>query len=351
MQLLSNNYRNNLSKINFKGVTQGPIPVMRFVSYSTTLGGGACLDHYEVPPNATPNYPGAYPNKDTKIYRADPFEIIPEEIYKTHDYTIRDDLRLSQIKKDYRDGDKYFAKNAENEKGFLTYKRDEAVNKINEHNYYLDRYNTRLKYAQNEIAKEKYQKKINMHSENLKQETNQKNILNQTLENANARYKLLKEMDDCNSEFSNATSCLANFKQISHCNYSERNPYEDASIKNIFNEGHKIKQDYKMSMKNSDKRLNQIVSKNLPFEEKQKALLQELEYKKNLHQTYIETRRKLADSVKKTIKYINYGNSEISEYKNKIKIMEDKITQIIKERESIMAKIEKLYKSKYPNWL
>ena len=129
--------RGTQKKPAFKGRTEGP--------YNASSCGGY---NPAVPEGATPNYYGAHPQWNTKIYVAAPFEIVPEEAYRTHDYTVRTDLRFSDIKRvamtdRYPDENmnsyertkvfmnpKGFVKNAEEENEFL----DDFIKKTADNN-------------------------------------------------------------------------------------------------------------------------------------------------------------------------------------------------------------------------
>ena len=128
---------NRNAGITFTGRTESP--------YNASSCGGY---NPAVPEGATPNYYGARPEWNTKIYVAAPFEIIPEEAYRTHDFTVRTDLRFSDIKRvvfsdNYPEesmnsyerrkvlmNPKGFVRNAEEENEFLS----DFINKTAENN-------------------------------------------------------------------------------------------------------------------------------------------------------------------------------------------------------------------------
>lgn len=355
MQLLSNKYNyysNNIksnNSINFKGYTIKPSPIVINHGYNPSMT-DLDIAGYTVPANATPNYPGAYPNKDTKIYKAAPFEIIPEEVYKTHDYTLRDDLRLSQIKENYNKGYQNFAKNAYDEKHFLDANRMEVNHKIEHNKYFIDEYSKRLEYAKNDDAKNKLNKKIDNVKVELRNNQQQAEIYTKTLENANERFNLLNEMDHLAGDRGNLLSEKFNASQkIQMIHYSSK--ADPKIIQDGFTQGHIAKNEYKNHIKESDSKINKAIEKGVSSSELKKMYEEELEYKQQLRKSYIRYRNEIASSIKAARKSIYEHDILKPQLEEKIKQITKKVAQMDIDLDKLMAKIEKFYKSKYPNWL
>ena len=349
MQLITNNintlnnYRNNKSKINFKGYTLS--------SYRAHYDDNEIRkDSWAVPKNATPNYPGAYPNAHTKIYKADPFEIIPEEVYKTHDYTIRDDLRLSQIKKDYKNGYNNFAKNAWDEKEFLTSKLKENEPLFEKTKKLNNGYEKRLLFVKDDLTKQKLYDRKNINKNKLDYHANQKNALTNALKNANERFDLLKELDDMagvkNSIIDEKNKTLYYIYDINK--YSKE---YDSLIKNKFKWGASVKSSYKKNLEKSDKRINDAINQGKTGEDLKKIIDKEIQSKQIERKYFVECRRDAAISIISFRKHLVQGKIDLPKLEEKLKVLTEKISKIDIELDKIMAKIEKFYKAKYPNWL
>ena len=355
MQLLSNNhnyYSNNIksnNSINFKGYTIKPSPIVINHGYNPSMT-DLDIAGYTVPANATPNYSGAYPNKDTKIYKAAPFEIIPEEIYKTHDYTLRDDLRLSQIKENYNKGYQNFAKNAYDEQQFLDSNRRKINDKIEHNKYYIDEYNKRLEYAKNDVTKGKLNKKIDSIKVELSNNQQQAEIYTKTLENANERFNLLKKVDDLVGKRSSLYYSKADISEkIMQINHS---PKADSKIiQDGFAQGHVAKNKYKNYIKESNLKINKAIEKGVSPSELKKLYENELAYKQRLKQSYSDYRKEILLPVKEARKSIYKHEILLPQLEEKIKQITKQISQMDIDLDKLMAKIEKLYKAKYPNWL
>lgn len=360
MQLITNfnGYNNNSNlqqqkkkegQLNFKGYTLKPRPIVVNHGYNPSSTSPHIVG-YEVPQNATPNYPGAYPNKDTKIYKASPFEIISEATYKKHDYTIRNDLKFSDIKNSYDYGYQNYAENAYLEKNFLSDLLIKSGEKIKEHNYYIDEYNKRLDFTKSDVAKSKFTSKINNVTDKLKQEENQKQILSKTLDNANERFSLLNTfdhmIDDRGNMLSKKSSALLKIMEIGHTQNGDMEV-----IESNFKKGHEYKQKYKKYIKESDNKVNKAISQGVSGKELQKIFDEEVAYKQSLNKQYTRAREGLLKTVMEERRLIQNHTVIAPKLKENIKQLTEQIAQINIKIEKMLAKIEKFYKAKYPNWL
>ena len=198
------------NKPNFKGHTVDAKPV--WDRYVHEYAGNP--DRYVIPEGAVPNYPGAYPNKHTKIYIADPFEIVPDEVYKTHDYTVRQDLRLSDIQRQYKDGYKNFAHNAYLEKKFLTEILEEVKTDEEIYSDKVNRYRAIKELSDNKIADDKIDKILDEKEPILNGKVSRTKLVRDTLDNSNERFELLKEIDDTAGALGERNRILWEYSQL-----------------------------------------------------------------------------------------------------------------------------------------
>ena len=340
MNIITNSMNKNYSILSspkstpvFKGYTTGPDEIWTSTGYST-VGPGGYVSGYKVPKNATPNYPGAYPNKYTKIYKADPFEIIPEEVYKTHDYTIRDDLRLSQIQKDYKNGYKNFASNAENEKNFLAYNANKHREQSQYHQRLVDGYKKRMDFADKDSIKQKYSVKITDNEKKLAEANQKLNGYIEPLKNAEERFKLLKALDDKVGEIGAAYQEISSTgRKIMSC----KNPTtEKDEIEKNLQEIKKLQYKQANAVKNAGNDLPKFEA-----EEEKAAIKARYDVQIN----------RIKENIKNLNKKIADGKAEIPNLIKKCDALREKIAQCYKELDVCMANVEKLYRTKYPNWL
>lgn len=334
--ITANNYQNKNSKTNFKGHTIPPIEIWTSTGYSLS-GPGGYVSGYKVPKEATPNYPGAYPNKHTKIYKAAPFEIISDETYKTHDYTIRDDLRLSQIKKDYKKGYMNFASNAWNEKEFINNKHNEAITKIEENKYYIDEYQKRKDFTSKETLKQKYTDKINKHQEGLTYHTNQEKILSSTLKTTQERFELLKALDDKMGEIHNTNKTI--IKTYEDIEQNKNHTSAKKNIQRYIEEAKNIKATQAKAIKD--------VEKQFPVWDVYKIS----DEKAAVRAKYDNQLARIKNAITNTCKKIAQGKADIPKLLKKCENLKQQIPNLYKELDNCMANVEKLYKAKYPHWL
>ena len=81
--------------------------------------------------------------REVTAYIASPFEIVSEDNLNKNNFLQRNDLFLSQIKKDYRNGYFSFAENAREEIKFLTGLRDDLKTRYERNKELISRYNDR----------------------------------------------------------------------------------------------------------------------------------------------------------------------------------------------------------------
>ncbi len=336
---MNNNYNivnKNKNQINFKGYTIGPDEIWTSTGYSTS-GPGGYVSGYKVPKNATPNYPGAYPNKYTKIYKAAPFEIIPEEIYKTHDYTIRDDLRLSQIQKDYKNGYNNFASNAVNEQKFLEYHTNKYKKQSEEHKRLIDGYKKRMEFTTNDSVKQKYAIRLQKREKGFTESNKQMEGYKVPLQNAKERFKVLKALDDKIGEIHKSYS-EEQYEQKKLMDY--RNPFtEETQIKEKLKKIKELEYEQSQAVKNAGNDLKPFQFEQI--EEEKAAVRARYDVKIN----------RLKEGIKNLNQQIADGKAEIPNIIKKCGIIRERISQLYKELDNCMANVEKLYKAKYPNWL
>ena len=138
-----------------------------------------------------------------RYYIAAPFEAIPEEVYSTHTKIQKNDLYLSQIKKDYGRRVNTFALNAVEEKKYLVERENQLKQRIQ---FINDRLEEQKEIAE-KIAKMKISKELNEAIEaHLKQKevrvnkekaaaTNELSKIPQKVETSEKRYAVLSVMD------------------------------------------------------------------------------------------------------------------------------------------------------------
>lgn len=337
------------NSIKFKGHIIGTDPGV-MISYSNSGPDTYAFD--SLPEGATPNYEGAYPHRGTKIYKAAPFEIIPEEVYRSTDYILRDDLYLSQIKKDYKSGYKNFAANANEERKFAEEKIDLNNKKINQQYEEIEKHREEIKkvrgvnngygytdYYTSERrngwqAIEHHLDEINDKNEKINSLNEKNKVWLENKEKANERYNVLKDVDD-----------LAGKKQS---NIDAQRYYEEkinsANSARYYKE--KIQDEIKngKALKNKEKgQLAFIAQKDSPEIVKKQTEIIKAKYKPMYE--------KILENINYYIRSMQGEKAKIPEYKKHIQEIIKNRTVLEAKMEKAIEAVEKLYKAKYPHWL
>lgn len=138
-----------------------------------------------------------------RIYIASPNEEIPPEVYKTHTHVQKNNLWLSQIKKDCMRGYMNFASNAtcemEHYKEFQK-KRDEIVEKntkeIEQIQRHLETMTKNSPESTNTAAEEKYSSRLFQLANEISEIQQKTQRADKNMDKAQKRYNVLKKLDD-----------------------------------------------------------------------------------------------------------------------------------------------------------
>lgn len=138
-----------------------------------------------------------------RIYIASPNEEIPSEVYKTHTHVQKNNLWLSQIKKDCMQGYMNFASNAtcemEHYKEFQK-KRDKIVEKntkeIEQIQRHLEAVSKDSPEGANTAAEEKYNSRIFQLANEINEIQQKTQRADKNMDKAQKRYNVLKKLDD-----------------------------------------------------------------------------------------------------------------------------------------------------------
>ena len=342
---IQTNLSTNNNRVKFTGHTEKATPVYR---QSSPGGSGhnhdsiSSIDHYEVK-GGVPNYPGAYPNEHTKVYVAAPFEIVPDEAYRTHDYTRRTDMRLSYIQENYK-RDFYpqlnvsFAQNSKDEKEFLEGLLEKAI--VDEG--LQEEKNKRLKgmfnMAEKQETKDILSTKLQGNEADLLSKSHNTNVIKETLANANERHTLLTELDELRRERESIKDAEQNPWKLT-CYGSPESRMNDADVKlnKIFAEHKVSKKAHKESANAFDTlRQNQLINK------------QQLEENIAKEKANYETTYKNALKEAKELRWKWNVERKWVEYQKDFPAAIAKVERLMDE---CLKKIEVLYRTKYPHWL
>jgi len=321
----STNNQNKKNNTSFKGHTEGAVKIIETKPYYSHYSPNTYIAGYKLQDRATPNYKGAYPNKYTKVYVADPFEIISEDKYKTHDFTVRNDLRLSDIKNSYKNGYQNFAKNAYDEINYLQYLyTPETTNKNIENNKLrIQALRERADFNQNDkYVNEFYQKKIDKTTQDIQNDTIKLSNHNKQIDTAKKRYDLLLEMDTIGPKYHHANRLTLRYTTLHNYETPEQAiTGEYANASEVFKTHKDKKSEYKQNLANEQdlKKQNEIKA-------------QYRAYKANAIRKISEIRKKIQLA------------KEFQGEKQKLPAFE-------KALEECMKKIEVFYKANYPTWL
>lgn len=294
---------------------------------------------YEVPMYATPNYEGAVVNANTKIYKAAPYEIISEEIYKNHDYTLRQDLRLSQIQETYNNHNQYwlydfkrFVQNAREENAFLGEHISNTQKEISEHQELVDGLNERVEYAEKDSVKSRYGQELQKESDII---AYNQGIISQAQEakkNAEERQLLFEEADTILDEERSIREKLSNRHDDIYGSEEEYTQKLD-----------KMVEEGKAEKSNFNKKLEGISKlSESGFDEESIEQLKQAEYAR-----YLEKKQKISreiEAIKQTISKITGLKEETASLHSRLEVLEKNLAECMK-------KIEILYKTKYFHWL
>lgn len=318
-----NNHNNKQKSTTFTGHTESAIPIYKQKFQYSHYGANYDIVGYTLQEGATPNYPGAYPNEHTKVYVADPYEIIPEEAYKTHDFTKRNDLRLSDIKNRYKNGYQNFANNAYMEELFLKQISWDVDKKVKRQSFLSNAFEERVEFSN------KYQNRLESAQKNLENEQTRKQILDEQIKNAGERYNLLKDLDDKGPKYSETRNKIYSYNQYYSADTNEE-------ISKLYDKAGGLFKVHKQNKIKHYRSISKAASGNKTPEQK-------IEVVEHIEYYY----KKYKESMLSKIQYIREQIKDIKEVQNAQK----ELPILEKALEECMKKVEILYKTKYPNWL
>lgn len=176
-----------------------------------------------------------------RIYIASPNEEIPGKIYKTHTHIQRNDLYLSQIKKDYRYGYKNFARNAYLEAQHykeLQKNREEITGKNTKKIEALTKnYEIVAKENLPQKVKERLEHDRNEKVLQLKQEMEiaqkQAQRADKNLDKAQKRFEVLKKMDELGGQYNQLMADIAKVSSLPYNRPSHSFYHRNDALKNV----------------------------------------------------------------------------------------------------------------------
>ena len=274
-----------------------------------------------------------------RIYIASPHEVIEDWVYKKHTHIQRNDLFLSQIKKDYVWGYKNFASNAYlEEQNYieLQKKRDETVAANKKE---IERLKKECETFSNSLPSENlkkqlhetYNKKIAKFEQENEKVTSNAKYADENIEKAKKRFVVLKKIDDISGEI--------NSKR--HECYNSKKKLKDDKEKLAKNEKlfERIQNDYKKRVE----RLN-VIKDTGDFKNKKEAM-------KKAGTDFENNKKSVKKETLKTKKSIGELKHEISVLESKIKKIETKeIPALEKKLDEEYKNTEKFYREYYPEW-
>lgn len=280
--------------------------------------------------------------KDTKemppkIYIASPNENIQEEVYKNHTHVQRNDLYLSQIKKDCNWEYKNFASNAYLEIEYykdLQKKRDDAAAKNTEEIENLTKnYNAIAKDDFSPKIKERIEEDFNKKISQLKKEIEIKKqaaiYADENIQRAEKRFEILKGLDELNGQIS------AKVKEISEIDSQECFRSSYYRRREHLEKIEKLEPMFE-SKENQIKRLELLEE----LKDKEKALNKAKAELSALKEELEKERQ----GVQKWQSVMDKENAQIAKLRNEdIPAIQEKI-------KAYYPKVEKFYKEYYPEW-
>ena len=159
-----------------------------------------------------------------RIYIASPNEEIPEKIYKTHTHVQRNDLYLSQIKKDYPHGYKNFAQNAyleaeyykdlQKNKDTIINKNTKEIDSLTKKHEVVSKDNLSPKLK--ERFEEDYNSKVNALKKEIEETTRLADRADKNLDKAEKRFEVLKEMDELGGQYNQLMADIAKVSSLGY---------------------------------------------------------------------------------------------------------------------------------------
>ena len=159
-----------------------------------------------------------------RIYVASPNEKIPEKIYKTHTHIQRNDLYLSQIKKDYPHGYKNFAQNAyleaeyykelQKNKNTIINKNTKEIDSLTKKHEVVSKENLSPKLK--ERFEKDYKNKINALKKEIDETTRLVDYADKNLDKAEKRFEVLKEMDELGGQYNQLMADIAKVSSLGY---------------------------------------------------------------------------------------------------------------------------------------
>lgn len=274
-----------------------------------------------------------------RIYIASPNEEIPEKIYKTHTHVQRNDLYLSQIKKDYPHGYKNFAQNAyleaeyykdlQKNKDTIINKNTKEIDSLTKKHEVVSKDNLSPKLK--ERFEEDYNSKVNALKKEIEETTRLADRADKNLDKAEKRFEVLKEMDELGGQYNQLMADIAKVSSLGYTRPSMSFYRRQDAEKNI----EKIEPVY-------NKKIRQL---------------------ERLEQTEeITNKEKAVEKAKTELQKIK---QQLDDARAELKHWQDVYTQEDKQREkllsvdqpALMAKMNKayeniasFYKENYPQW-
>ena len=159
-----------------------------------------------------------------RIYVASPNEKIPEKIYKTHTHIQRNDLYLSQIKKDYPHGYKNFAQNAyleaeyykelQKNKNTIINKNTKEIDSLTKKHEVVSKENLSPKLK--ERFEKDYNNKVNAMKKEIDETTRLADYADKNLDKAEKRFEVLKEMDELGGQYNQLMADIAKVSSLGY---------------------------------------------------------------------------------------------------------------------------------------
>lgn len=271
-----------------------------------------------------------------RIYIASPYEEIPPEIYKTHTHIQKNDLWMSQIKKDSMEGFMNFACNATCEMEHykeLQAKRDEIIDKnTKEIELLKERHEETLKNCPENInakVEEKYNNRISQLEKEIEEAKQKTERVDKNMEKAERRYDVLKKLDDICRQI---TSKKQEIYELSSYSIYGSNNFRIGELKEDVEKLEKI---YQIRQEQVKRLRNMTSSKivEIALEKSEEAMFA-IEQKIEDAKRQINNLSMNEDVRKAFIDKIN--NEEIPEIQEKIK--------------EELKNVEKFYRQYYPEW-
>ncbi len=289
--------------------------------------------------------------REVTAYIASPFEIVSEDNLNKNNFLQRNDLFLSQIKKDYRNGYFSFAENAREEIKFLTGLRDDLKTRYERNKELISRYNDRNGteiFSDNE-AQEKYQNRKKEKELIANEEKKQLDKLNSQIETAKERYNMLVPLDNIGGKKNDL------MRQESYVKYSistveNHIKSRQETIEHIKNEIKETKLFYDKKIERINKTANH---EQLPdTKELHKQIkIRQAERIKLLKEDYKNKKEELKQQIVNEELAIHKCKQKKANLDARLQDMYKEFAELDKQLDAAYAKVAEFYQKNYPDWL